>query len=488
MSNYPKLDLLREKEGLNTKTESKKRGLVIFAKVLLALFIVSAIAGSLFSYKLITAGKDVFNIKSREGSIFQQLRRLVFSQDKLIAGEEDGRTNILLLGMGGEGHQGALLTDTIMIVSINHNGIDEKKDVAMISIPRDLYVPLNNDGFYRINSIYSIGETHDNYENGSALISQVVSNITDIPIHYYVRVNFDGFKEVVDSLGGVDVYVDRSFYDSQYPTENYGYQTVVFKKGMNNMDGDKALKYARSRHGIVIDDTGNEASDFARAERQQKILTAIRDKALSLETIVNPKVITDSLQALGNNIRTDLEPWEMLKMGELAKSINQEEIINKVIDHGENGFLYSTTASSGAYVLLPKKKDYSQIKSFVRNIFEIKHLKDENIKIEVLNGTSSEGLATRTGNILSFEEYNIVSIGNATNIKSDVNNTRIYTLGDNKKDYTVSKLQQIFPGSEIIDINHRSEVVDPETSEEINTDIIVVLGDDAIDQVELIDI
>jgi len=488
MNKYPKLDLLRSKEGLNLKNERRKKGLVIFAKVLLALFIVSAIAGSLFSYKLITAGRDIFNSNGQQGSVLQQLKRLLFSKDKYLVGEEEGRTNILLLGMGGEGHQGALLTDTIMVVSIKHNGYEEKKDVSMISIPRDLYVPLENEGYYRINSIYSIGETNDEYESGSSLVSQVVSNITGIPIHYYVRVNFDGFKEVVDSLGGIDVYVDRSFYDSQYPTENFGYQTVVFKKGMNQMDGEKALKFARSRHGIVIDGEGSEASDFARAERQQKILTAIRDKALSLGTIVNPKVISDSLQALGNNIRTNMEPWEMLKFAEMANSINQEEIINKVIDHGENSFLYSTTAASGAYVLLPKKKDYSQIQHFVQNVFDIKNLKGENARIEILNGTTNDGLATNTANLLSYEEYNIVNIGNATNIEPKTYTTTLYIIGDQKKDITLSKLKERFPDCAIQSISDRSEIVDPVTSEDIIVDIIIVLGQDALGQNDQIDI
>lgn len=254
------------------------------------------------------------------------------------------------------------------------------------------------------------------------------------------------------------------------------------------MDGDKALKFARSRHGVVIDGEGNEGSDFARAERQQKILTAARDKALSVETLINPKVITDSLQALGNNIRTNMEPWEMVRMAEMAKSINQEEIINKVIDHGEHGFLYSTIASSGAYVLLPKVKDYSQIKSFVSNIFDIKNLQEENAKVEVLNSTDSEGLATQTGNVLGFEEFNIVSIGNATQMNEPLSNTRIYVLGDNKKESTVAKLQDIFATSQVYEIDSRSEIVDPTTSEEIEVDIIIVLGDDATEQIELIDI
>ena len=475
----PKLDLLRAKEGLNNQQPKKKRaGLIIVSKIALVILIIASVFGALFSYKLITAGKNVFSEGSSD-SVFQQLKRLVLSKDKYLQGERDNRTNILLLGMGGEGHQGALLTDTIMVVSIKYNEDGDQQDIAMISIPRDLYVPLDNN-YYRINSLYALGEANNQYESGSVLITKIVSEITGTPIHYYVRANFAGFKQVVDSLDGIDVYVDNSFYDSEYPTENFGYQTVVFKKGMTRMDGDRALKFARSRHGINIDEGDNEASDFARAKRQQKILLAVRDKSLSLETVINPKRINDSMEALGNNIRTDLEPWEVIKLAEMAKDINREEIVNKVIDHGESGFLYSTTASSGAYVLLPRKKDYSEIKSFCQDIFDSKYIKEENAKIEVLNGTSTSGLAQKIANQLSQAEYNVVSVANATALSEIQEKTVIYELGDQKKEVTLEKLQKRFSGSQMKKLDDRSQIVDPETSENINSDIIIVIGADLL--------
>jgi len=476
----PKLDLLRAKEGLDDKKKSKKKkGLIIVGKIAIVILIIASVFGALFSYKLITASKDVFSESKDGSSVFQQLKKLVLSKDKYLAGEEDGRTNILLLGMGGEGHQGALLTDTIMIVSIKYNEDGSKQDVAMISIPRDLYVPLNSNS-YRINSIYALGEANDKYESGSALISETVSEITGIPIHYSIRANFSGFKQVIDSLDGVDVYVDNSFYDSEYPTENFGYQTVVFKRGMTHMDGDRALKFARSRHGINIDSGDSEASDFARAKRQQKILLAVRDKSLSLETVINPKRVSDSVEALGDNIRTSLEPWEMVKLTEIAKNINREEIVNKVIDHGESGFLYSTTASSGAYVLLPRKKDFSEIESFCQSIFDNKYIKEENAKIEVLNGTSKSGLAQKIANQLTQAEYNVVSIANATALIDPQDKTVIYELGDQNKEVTLKELQKRFTDSEVKKIDSRSEIVDPKTSEDINADIIIVLGSDLL--------
>jgi len=195
----PKLDLLRNQEGLDVKSKKTKRGLVVFGKIALVLFIVVAILGALFSYKLMTASKNIFS-ENEDESIIQQIKKLVFSKDKYLAGEEEGRTNILLLGMGGEGHQGAYLTDTIIVVSIKYNGQDTEKDVSMISIPRDLYVKVDNQNYYRINSLYTLGKVNqDEYESGMTLINDAISNITGLPIHYYVRADFDGFKKVIDS-------------------------------------------------------------------------------------------------------------------------------------------------------------------------------------------------------------------------------------------------------------------------------------------------
>ncbi|NQV13775.1 MAG: LCP family protein [Parcubacteria group bacterium] len=475
----PKLDLLRNQEGLDVKSKKTKRGLVVFGKIALVLFIVVAILGALFSYKLMTASKNIFS-ENEDESIIQQIKKLVFSKDKYLAGEEEGRTNILLLGMGGEGHQGAYLTDTIIVVSIKYNGQDTEKDVSMISIPRDLYVKVDNQNYYRINSLYTLGKVNqDEYESGMTLINDAISNITGLPIHYYVRADFDGFKKVIDSLDGIEVYVDNSFYDAEYPTENYGYQTVVFKKGTSQMDGDKALKFARSRHGVTLSGEGSEASDFSRAKRQQKILVAVRDKALSLETIINPKKISEGMEALGDHIRTNLEPWETMRLTEMAQEINRDEIINKVVDHGESGLLYSTTASSGAYVLLPKEDDYSAIKSFCQNIFDVKYLKREDARIEVLNGTSQSGLAQDIADQLSAEDYNIVSIGNATALTDTPDTTIIYTFGEQTKETTLKKLKEKFGASKIETLDDRSKIVDPKTTRDITVDIIILLGPDS---------
>jgi len=473
---YPKLDLIREKEGLTSTFKVKRASRAL--KILLGFFIFCAILGIFFSYKVLSVGKNIFQTKEG-GSFFTQLKRLVLSDDKKLAGEREGRTNILLLGMGGEGHQGALLTDTIMVVSIKYNN-ENKPEVALISIPRDLAVPFNSSKYIRINSVYAYGEMKhsDDKTYSGRLISQTVSNVTGLPIHYYIRVDFEGFKQIIDSLGGIDVDVKNSFYDPMYPTENFGYQRISFKKGKTHMDGDLALKYARSRHGIVIEGEGNEGSDFARAKRQQQILEAIKDKGLSISTVINPKKVNDILNALGNHIRTNLEPWEMLKLTELAKNIENEQIINKVIDN-ESGLLSSTMAKNGAYLLIPNDKNFSEIKNICQNIFNLDQIQKEKAKIAILNGTKIKNLAKNTAADLKKENYDVVFVGNAKDLNYE--KTVIYDLSEQKTPFTLRTLKDRFNAN--ISLNHST--LSALTSDDIKIneaiDFIIILGEDVGD-------
>lgn len=467
-TSYPKLDLLRNKEGIKKPVDKKHISLAL--KIVLGLFIFFLIAGALFSYKILSVGQNIFQNNGKM-SFFSQLKRLVLAEDKKIKGEEEGRTNILLLGMGGEGHEGALLTDTIMIVSLKYDQGAEKK-VALISIPRDLAVPFRNSKYYKINSIYALGERDNkNPSEGGKLISQVVSNISGLPIHYYIRIDFEGFKKIVDSLGGIDIEVKNSFYDPMYPTANYGYQRISFKKGMTHMNGELALKYVRSRHGIVTEGEGNEASDFARAARQQQVLEAIKNKAFSVQTFINPKKLNSILNAFGEHIKTNMEPWEMLRLVEFARSVQKEKIINRVIDNNENGLLYATYSPFGAYILLPKKGDFSEIKEFCQNIFETANLHPEKkVKIIVLNGTSIPNLAKETAEKLKKEGFIVTKVGNAK--QKDYEKTVIYNLKDNDLQ-TLQFLQKELKANIAKDLS-----IDL-TLEEFNqkdTDMIIVLG------------
>ena len=203
------------------------------------------------------------------------LRQIVLSAvSQNVQEDENGHTNILLLGIGGEGHDGSNLTDTIMIASIDNSN----KSIAMLSTPRDLYVNNLEVGWSsRLNGVYQfiLDKNEDKDEAMRVLIEQM-QDIYDIKIQYFAKVDFKGFVDVVDALGGVEVSPTESIIDQFYPAPDGSsriYDPLYIKAGTQTLDGTTALKYARSRE---------TSSDFERAKRQQEILVAMKDKALSI--------------------------------------------------------------------------------------------------------------------------------------------------------------------------------------------------------------
>lgn len=317
-----------------------------WGKKLLGFFVLLAIAGISFFIFRTARTFDVITIgNSSNVAIFTQ------EEDKLH--RDPDRINILLLGIrGADDPHGGLLADMIMLVSL------KKSDgrVALISIPRDLYVDIpEHDKKERVNFAYAKGEELERGGGGVLLSKRVVSEITGVYIDYGVSVDFTAFEEVIDELGGVDVYVPRDFRE---PTQ-WTYEFFI-PKGWNHMDSETALYYVRSRFST---------NDFDRARRQQDVLLAIKDRVLSLGVLANPAKIFSFLDIIGRHIRTDMGA-EIIK--ELIKLSSKNEIkvaMRKVLDTSEEGFLYSTTMD-GAYVLLPRDNSFDSIRNFVINVFE----------------------------------------------------------------------------------------------------------------------
>lgn len=277
----------------------------------------------------------------------------------------DGRTNILILGSDKRtvGEVTSELTDTILVASI---GIVDH-DVVLLSLPRDLWVQSPSGYQSKINAIYTYG--------GAADLMAVIEQVLGLPVHYYTVVNFDLFKEAIDILGGVEINVEREFTDYYYPVEGKEaapraerYETVTFTQGLQIMDGETALKYVRSRKG-----TNNEDTDFARSERQQKVIAAIKDKALSLDTLINPSKLKDLYDLYANDIDTNIGMSEIQNFYILSQQIRFDKVISIVLDDRsaaeEGGLLYSpleTELYGGAYVLLPKTGDFNQMHAYVQ--------------------------------------------------------------------------------------------------------------------------
>jgi LCP family protein required for cell wall assembly len=221
----------------------------------------------------------------------------IINQEPELRKDSTGKyTNVLIVGIDTRENGGGLNTDTLIVSSYNY----ETNNMVMISIPRDLTVEIGeNSGWYnKINAVYAFTKEDDNEEAGILELQRTIEEITGIEIQYYAMVNFEAFTQIIDAVGGIDVNVENSFTDYQYPL-GIGYQTVSFKAGIQTMDGETALKYARSRHSS---DNG-EGSDFMRARRQQKVIMAIKDKILSSETLTNPKAIMGIFSAVADNIK-----------------------------------------------------------------------------------------------------------------------------------------------------------------------------------------
>jgi len=238
------------------------------------------------------------------------------------------------------------------------------------------------------------------------------------------------------------------------------------------MDGDLALKYARSRHGIVIDDSnGYEASDFARAKRQQQILSAAKDKIISVNTILNPKKINELLEILGDHVATNLKLWELIRLADFAKNINTSEIKNHVIDDSPDGLLYASTALDGSFVVLPKSSNFSEIHNYCNDIFESEEKQEEQVNLQILNGTTFPSLASQITSTIPFENINVVDISNAK--RQDYKKTIIYDYSNNTKNKTIKFLKSRF-NAKVIKTQAKPEEFE---QAENQPDITLVIGE-----------
>ena len=374
-----------------------------------------------------------------------------------LRGEGDGRINVLLLGVGNQGHNGGKLSDTIMVASID----PVNKNMAMLSIPRDLYVRIPGYGFNKINAANSLG--------GPDLAKEVVSRVLDMPIHYYAQVDFSGFKQAVDSVGGVEITNKEKLYDSQYPCENErGYCTFKLDPGTYQMNGTLALKYARCRHGSC----GN---DFGRSERQQQLLVALREKSLQASTLTNPVKISGLLDSVGGNVRTDFELKELQKMGKIIKDIDISKAVNKVLDTETGGLLKDgggRYAGAGS-ILLPKAGDfnYSEIQELSRSIFVDGYIVKEKAKIEVQNGTLRPGVGTSATQLLKAYSYNVESISTAPHQKYTT--SQIIDRSGGKNPYTVRYLETRFKTKAL-----KEKPLEPAEGQPMGPDIVIIVGAD----------
>ncbi len=369
--------------------------------------------------------------------IIGEMSHLMSSPNRQLRGENGDRINVLLLGMGGEGHEGPNLTDTIIVASIKPSD----NEVALLSIPRDLIVPLPKYGWQKINAANAYGEI-ENPGRGAEQARAILERLLGLDIPYYVRVDFNGFTQVIDAAGGIDVYVDRSFTDYSYPTDNYGVRVVAFNQGWHHMTGADALVFTRSRHG-----TNGEGSDFARAKRQQKVLAALKDKLLSASMLKNPLEAANAIAALKSNIATNFQIGEILRLAGMAGRMRDAQILHKIIDNGPDSPLVDGTFD-GAYVLVPKNDDWSALRTVAANVFGEaradssqpgKPSENDTANVAVMNGTGVSGSARAAASTIAGAGFRVVKIGNADTFSYQ--RSVIYDLTGGKKPTALARLK-----------------------------------------------
>lgn len=330
-----------DKEPLNTK-----RKWAFFAVP--AILILIAVTSIIAHYR---------NSQTVVGSFF------VNAQDNLLT--TNGRTNVVLMGVGGEGHETPDLTDSIVFISINH----ASSRVAILPIPRDIWVKTMRA---KVNSAYYYGN-EKREDGGLDLAKSSVAEITGQPVHYVLVLDFKGFINAIDTVGGVDIDIERSFDDYLYPIpgkedaepEEDRYEHLRFEQGEQHMNGELALKFSRSRYA-----EGLEGTDFARSARQQKILNAFLDKIFSVDSLLHPTAVKETMDQLQSSINTDIVAGEYAsflkavlsfrKEGRNLTTGNLEDYLETPVDRS----LYD-----GQWVLAPVV-DWQEIHDYVTELVE----------------------------------------------------------------------------------------------------------------------
>lgn len=321
---------------------SKRR---IIKRIILSLVLLVIMAGGLFAWSLysdiakLTGDKNPLNILNSFVPVELQ--------------KTNGRTNVLITGYSADdpGHAGAMLTDSIMVLSID----TANKSALVFNVPRDLYVDIPGYGSAKINEAYQYGErvkwSQDGYDKGGmGVLESLISDKFDLDIHYYALINYTAFRDAINAVGGVTI--DLTSPDN--PNGLYDpFVKIKLPNGVVTLNGQQALNLARAR-GDGPGSYGFPRSDFNRTRHQQQILVALKEKAASASTLSNPFKIANLADAAGNNVKTNMSTREIQTLFQKTKVIPSKSIKTITLNdvNGKN-LLRSYTTPRGQSALIP---------------------------------------------------------------------------------------------------------------------------------------
>ena len=407
----------------------------IFAVSLIVFFLMVASAAGLFVFDRVRqfiAASDTlpdFTIEHNEASDVSYE-----PGEPLPSWEGTERINVLVMGIDQREHeQGPWRTDTMLVLTIDPVTMSG----GMLSIPRDLWVPIPGYEEGRINTAHYIGEAYDYPGGGSALAAKTVQYNLGVPIHHYVRVNFAAFEQLVDLIGGIDVYVEEEIVDPTYPDEAYGYDPLYIQAGWQHFNGEMALKYARTRY--------TAGGDFDRAKHQQQVILAVFEQVTRPDLLpqLAPRA-AELWQTLQGSVVTELTLDEVLALAQLASEVDPDSIRYGVIDEHYTQFWKTP---DGQEVLIPLRDQMRELRDYIFTTAAplpqaddpAARLEAEEATIEVLNGTTTEGLAALMAEHLQQQDLQVAHTDNAD--RSDYADTLI--IVHTGKTYTAEHLARL---------------------------------------------
>ncbi len=460
----------RWKKDHRTKSQRIRRRVILITVWVLVAALLAV--GAFLVYKTINAGGKVL-----QGNIFD-----IVAQNEPLKEDKNGRSNFVVFGTAeddeGGMHGGANLTDSIMVVSIDQ----DKKDAYMLSLPRDLWVQYQMPdggactvGYQgKLNAQYfCASDDGTNEQAGAEALASKVGEITGLDVQYYVHLNFTAVVEAVNAVGGVDVKIEssdpRGILDRNFDWKcGYRCHFVNYKNGeVAHLDGEHALALARARN--AAGGYGLPNGNFDREKNQQLIIKALREKAVSAGTLTNLGAVTGLIDALGNNLRTNIQTKEVRTLMDLGTKLPSEKIISLSLNE-EGSMLVTTGNHNGQSIVRPVAGllDYSDIAAYVeREILSEPYMKEDPAVI-VLNGSGEAGVAQIAADSLEDKGFIINSVSNAPEAKYA--KVEVYQINA-EKTATAAKLAELYG----VTIKKTA----PPVSVTGETDFVIIIGDAA---------
>lgn len=452
--------------AVKPRRSGRIRRLFGWRRILLAFVILALLVGGWLGWGIIKNSSKIF-----KGNIFG-----VLSTQKL-KGEDVGRVNILLAGNSADdpGHDGASLTDSIMVVSVD----TKNHQATMISVPRDLYVDIPDYGHAKINEAFVDGQNGHFSENGypdggMGLLEKVISEDLGININYYALINYNAFRDTVNAVGGIDVTIQssdpRGLYDSNISRADGG--PLKLTNGPHHLDGQTALNLARARGDVPAPHLpyGFPRSDYDRTDHQRMMLIALKQKMSSAGVISNPVKLGNLFNALGNNVKTDFNLSEVRRLYEIGNQIPSNNITSVGFADVNGKSLVEGQMVNGQSVQVPAAglDDFSDIQQALKQLMSSDPIVRENPTVVVLNGTDTTGLAARVSKQLTDKGVNVAATGDA---KSNADKTIVIDASDGSKTASKAYFEKLYKTTATTTNPYKGEY---------NADFIIVIGSDQI--------